>query len=151
MNHLFSKEELSVIESAHAILASKVRTTEALTSVAVAKQFFKTLIEMSEREVFTVVLLDSQNRMIESVELFKGTVNAASVYPREVVKQVLQYNAVSVMFAHNHPSGAIEPSNADRAITMKLQSALATIDVQVLDHIIVGAEGAYSFAEAGIL
>lgn len=104
----------------------------------------------SEREVFAVMLLDNQHRLIEFKELFQGTIDAASVYPREVVKTALKANAAAVIFAHNHPSGDPEPSQADRRITTRLQDALALIDVRVLDHIVVG-EQCTSFAERGWL
>jgi DNA repair protein RadC len=100
--------------------------------------------------VFAVMLLDSQHQLIDYQELFFGTVNAASVYPREVVKAVLQENAAAVIFAHNHPSGVGEPSIADKQITKRLQDALGLIDVTVLDHVIIG-ESCYSFAENNLL
>lgn len=103
-----------------------------------------------EREVFAVMLLDSQHRLIAFQELFFGTIDAASVYPREVVKAALQSNAAAVIFAHNHPSGDPEPSQADRAITTRLIAALNLIDVRVLDHIVVG-QAAVSFAERGLI
>ena len=151
MNSNFSNQEMSIINQAHEILKSKARTSDSITSPEMAKALFKTQIETSEREVFCVALLDNQNRLIESVELFKGTINAASVYPREVVKLVLNTNAAAVIFAHNHPSGIVEPSQADKLITSKLRSALDLIDVNVLDHIVVGSEGSYSFAESGLI
>lgn len=94
--------------------------------------------------------LDSQNRILEYKELFRGTINAASVYPREVVKEVLALNAASVILAHNHPSGVSTPSQADKLITTKLQQALNLIDVSIVDHIIIG-ETSYSFAEHGLI
>ena len=103
-----------------------------------------------EREVFCVLLLDSQHRLIEYRELFFGTIDATAVYPREVVKLVLEHNAAAVIFAHNHPSGVAEPSTADKNITQKLTTALAVIDVRVLDHIVVG-ETQVSFAERGLI
>ena len=96
------------------------------------------------------MLLDNQHRLIEFRELFFGTIDAAPVYPREVVKLVLEHNAGAVIFAHNHPSGVSEPSEADKRITRRLTDALAVIDVKVLDHIVVG-ETAVSFAERGLL
>ncbi|MCG7556335.1 DNA repair protein RadC [Pseudoalteromonas sp. Of11M-6] len=151
MNSNFSNQELSIINQALDILKSKARTSDSITSPEMAKALFKTQIETSEREVFCVALLDNQHRLIESVELFKGTIDAASVYPREVVKLVLDSSAAAVVFAHNHPSGIVDPSQADKLITNKLKSALDLIDVRVLDHIIVGSEGSYSFAERGLI
>lgn len=104
-----------------------------------------------QQEVFTVLYLDSQNRLIKDEILFYGTINAASVYPREVVKAALKNNAASVIFAHNHPSGIAEPSQADKLITNKLQQALQLVDISVLDHIIVGGETCVSFAQRGLI
>jgi len=114
------------------------------------KDFLSFKLGKYEREVFAVMLLDSQHKLIDYQELFFGTINAASIYPREVVKAVLAENAAAVIFAHNHPSGEIEPSQADIAITSRLKAALALIDVPVLDHIVIG-ESATSFAERGLL
>ena len=104
-----------------------------------------------EREVFQVALLDSQNRLIHAEELFRGTLTQTSVYPREVVKLALKHNAAAVIFSHNHPSGHAEPSNADIRLTEIIKSALALVDIQVLDHVVVSASGATSFAERGLL
>ena len=98
-----------------------------------------------------VLFLDNQNRLIHQDILFYGTINSASVYPREVVKAVLRHNAAAVIFAHNHPSGVAEPSEADKIITRKLISALALIDVPVLDHLIVADVSVISFAERGLI
>ena len=95
--------------------------------------------------------MDNQHRVLEFSELFRGTIDGASVYPREVVKTALSKNAAAVIFAHNHPSGLAQPSEADRAITNRLRSALNVVDIRVLDHFIVGAEEIYSFAEHGLL
>jgi len=95
--------------------------------------------------------LDNQNHLIRYEELFFGTIDGASVHPREVVKQVLQHNAAAVIFAHNHPSGLAEPSQADQRITDRLKSALSLVDVRVLDHMIVGDCDVLSFAESGLL
>jgi DNA repair protein RadC len=100
--------------------------------------------------VFAVLLLDTQHRLIEYKEVFYGTIDAASVYPREIVKLVLEYNSAAVIIAHNHPSGISDPSQADKVITRKLIDALALVDVRVLDHIVVG-ETTLSFAEMGLL
>ena len=104
-----------------------------------------------EREVFAVMLLDNQHRLLDYQELFFGTINAGSVYPREVVKAVLGKNAAAVILAHNHPSGMAEPSDADKAITARLQEVLEVVDVQVLDHFVVGQHDAVSFAERGLI
>jgi DNA repair protein RadC len=102
-------------------------------------------------EVFAVLLLDSQHRVIQFVELFRGTLDAASVYPREVVRLVLEKQAAAVIVCHNHPSGVAEPSLADRRITERLNNALTTIDVPLLDHMVVGDCEIVSFAERGWL
>ena len=104
-----------------------------------------------EHEVFAVLFLDSQHRLIEYVEMFRGTIDASPVYPREVVKEALRLNAAAVIFAHNHPSGMPEPSHADKAITVRLKEALAMVDVRTLDHIVIGSEDTASFAERGLL
>ena len=103
------------------------------------------------REVFACMFLDNQHRLIRYEELFFGTIDGASVHPREVVKRVLENNAAAVIFAHNHPSGVAEPSQADRQITERLKSALLLVDVRVLDHMIVGDGEVLSFAEKGLL
>ena len=107
--------------------------------------------QLSDRayEVFAILLLDSQHRVIQFVELFRGTINSASVYPREVVSLVLEKKAAAVIVCHNHPSGIAEPSTADRRITERLKQALQTIDVSLLDHMVVGDREIVSFAERG--
>jgi DNA repair protein RadC len=104
-----------------------------------------------QQEIFLVLLLNSQHGVIASKELFVGTIDGASVYPREVVKLVLQHNAAAVIFAHNHPSGVAEPSQADIRITKRLSAALELIDVKVLDHMVVGEGMVVSLAERGQL
>ncbi|MBQ4834669.1 DNA repair protein RadC [Pseudoalteromonas sp. MMG010] len=104
-----------------------------------------------QQEVFMILYLDSQNRLVKDEILFYGTINSASVYPREVVKAALKNNAAGVIFAHNHPSGIAEPSEADKLITQKLQKALQLIDINVLDHIVVGGENCVSFAQRGLI
>jgi len=142
--------EHQVLEKAAEILACKYVRKDAFCSSEATKDFLRFKLAGYEREVFAVMLLDNQHKLIDYVELFFGTINAASVYPREVVKAVLAENAAAVIFAHNHPSGEAEPSQADIAITKRLKDALALIDVQVLDHIVIG-ETATSFAERGLL
>lgn len=139
-----------VLDKAAEILACKYVKKDSYTSSQATKDFLSFKLGKYEREVFAVMLLDSQHKLIDYQELFFGTINAASVYPREVVKTVIAENAAAVIFAHNHPSGEIEPSQADIAITNRLKDALALIDVSVLDHIVIG-EQATSFAERGLL
>jgi DNA repair protein RadC len=102
-------------------------------------------------EVFVGVFLDAQNRVVAVEELFRGTLTQTSVYPREIVKRALHHNAASTIFAHNHPSGVAEPSRADELLTQTLRHALGLVDVKVLDHFVVGADAAMSFAERGLL
>lgn len=110
-------------------------------------------LELAERphEVFAAIFLDNRHRVLAFEELFQGTIDGASVYPREVVRYALQYNAAALIIAHNHPSGVAEPSMADEHITKRLKDALALIDVRVIDHIVVGTEGSVSFAERGLI
>lgn len=104
-----------------------------------------------EHEVFSALFLDAKHRLIQYVEMFRGTIDSASVYPREVVKEALRLNAAAVIFAHNHPSGNPEPSQADKVLTQRLKEALALVDVRSLDHIIVAGQSTVSFAELGLL
>jgi DNA repair protein RadC len=120
-------------------------------SPALVRQYLSLRLFNLESEVFMVLLLDSQNRLIEARELFRGTVSQTVVYPREVVKAALLANASAVIFAHNHPSGVPDPSQADRILTDALRGALTTVDVRVLDHIIVAGPKTTSFAERGWL
>lgn len=139
-----------VLEKAAEILACKYVRQDAFSSSEATKDFLKFKLSKYDREVFAVMLLDSQHKLIDYQELFFGTINSASVYPRVVVKAVLTENAAAVILAHNHPSGEIEPSQADIAITKRLQESLRLIDVPVLDHIIIG-KSATSLAERGII
>jgi DNA repair protein RadC len=139
-----------VLEKAAEILAGQFSRDGCFNSPEATKQYLACKLGTQEREVFAVLLLDSSHRMIAYQELFYGTIDAASVYPREIVKLVLEANAAAVILAHNHPSGISDPSHADKAITRKLVDALALIDVRVLDHIVVG-ETVVSFAEMGLL
>ncbi|MBZ0142169.1 MAG: DNA repair protein RadC, partial [Rhodocyclaceae bacterium] len=128
------------------------RVGESLGSPYAVREFLQLRLAELEHEVFMVLFLDSQNRMIEWQEMFRGSITQTSVYPREIVKAALACNAFAVIFAHNHPSGVSEPSPADRALTGSLKAALALVDVAVLDHFIVaGREHPLSFAERGLL
>jgi DNA repair protein RadC len=115
-----------------------------------AKDFFKLKLRLEERECFACLFLNNQHQMIDCEVLFQGTIDSASVYPREVAKRALHHNAAAVIFAHNHPSGVAEPSQADRMITEKLQQVLQLFDIRVLDHFIIGSD-VYSFAEHGLI
>ncbi len=142
--------ENQILEHAAEILANRYIRGDALSSPDATKEFVQCKLGGYEREVFALLLLDNQNRLIEFKELFHGTIDAASVYPREVVKAVLEVNAAAVIFTHNHPSGDATPSQADRRITRRLCDALELVDVRVLDHIVTGKE-CVSFAERGWL
>ena len=139
-----------VLEKASSILAQQFTESDAYCDPRKTKEFLEFKLGRYEREVFGVMLLDNRHRLIDYQELFFGTIDSASIYPREVVKVVLKENAAAVIFAHNHPSGVAEPSQADQQITDKLVDALQLIDVRVLDHIVVGHESV-SFAERGVL
>ena len=139
--------EVDVLNKASEILETKFLKGEGFTA---AKDFLRYKLAHQKREVFAVMLMDSQHRLIEYKELFFGTINAAPVYPREVMKEVLQQNAAAVILAHNHPSGVTEPSEADKRVTTRIKDALNHIDVPVLDHIVVGQD-TVSFAERGLL
>lgn len=144
-----SREE--VIEAARGVISSHFRRgTSPLSSPSKVRDYLQTQIAMLEYEIFGVLLLDARHRLIRRLDMFSGTIDAATVHPREVIKAVLSHNASYVVCYHNHPSGESEPSQADRAITQRLKEALGLIDVRLLDHLIVGAT-VYSFAEAGWL
>jgi DNA repair protein RadC len=115
------------------------------------KDYLTTQLRHQSREVFVVLLLDSQHRLLRYEEMFHGTINAAPVYPREVLKMVMQHNAAAVILAHNHPSGVAEPSQADQRVTERLKKALSLVDVALLDHFIIGSGDPVSFAERGLL
>jgi DNA repair protein RadC len=143
----------SIIESALKILESRISYSSAsppLTSPQASKDYVKLQLATFEHEVFACLFLDNRHHVITFEELFRGTIDGASVYPREVVKACLRHNSAAVILAHNHPSGVAEPSVADERITKRLKDALALIDVRVLDHLIVGEE-VISFAERGLL
>lgn len=145
------KSEETIIQRAMEILESRLRKKEySFTNPTDTKNFCRLKLQQLEHEVFSVLFLDNQHCLIEYRELFRGTIDGASVYPREVVKTALQLNAAAVIFTHNHPSGISTPSNADRNITTKLKSGLDLMDIRVLDHIIIGDE-TYSFAESGLI
>lgn len=123
----------------------------ALTNPELTRQFLQSRLRDQEREIFALLLLDNQHRVIEFNELFFGTVDAAAVYPREIVTLVLKRGAAAVILVHNHPSGVAEPSRADRMITERIQAALGLLDIRVLDHLVVGDGETVSFAERGWL
>lgn len=142
----------AVMELARRALCEQMTGGDLFDTPTTVRDWLRLRIGNLPHEVFCVLLLDARNRLIESVELFRGTLTQTSVYPREVVKLALSHNAASVIFAHNHPSGAAEPSAADELLTRTLKDALALVDVRVLDHFIVTAWSApLSFSERGLI
>ena len=142
-----------IIEKALQVLKGRLREAKgpAFTRPKDAAAFAKLKLATRETEVFAVMLLDSRHRLIEYRELFVGTIDGATVYPREVLRAAMEVNAAAVLLVHNHPSGVHTPSDADRSITVKLQDALALVDIRVIDHIVVGGTGHTSLAEKGWL
>ncbi|MCP3669056.1 MAG: DNA repair protein RadC [Gammaproteobacteria bacterium] len=140
-----------IIEAAKAALANRCARGVVLTSPEAVSDYL--IIHYSEKpaEVFTCVFLDNKHRLIAVEDLFFGTIDGASVYPREIVRRCLELNAAAVILCHNHPSGVIEPSQADQRITQRIKEVLALVDVRVLDHFVVGGGEAYSFASHGLL
>ncbi len=141
----------AVLEMSRRALAEEMRQVDALSSPAAVRDYLRLVLSGKAHEVFCAVFLDSQNRVLAVEELFQGTLNQASVYPREVVKRALAHNAAALILAHNHPSGVAEPSHADENLTQALKNALALVDVRVLDHFVIGEGCAISFAERGLL
>ncbi len=144
-------ELLAVLELARRAIGERLRERAALGSPDAVKQYLQLHLGQRTHEVFAVMFLDTQNRLIALEELFRGTLTQTSVYPREVAVRALHHHAAAVVLAHNHPSGAVQPSRADEALTQSLKAALALLDVRVLDHIIVAPGQALSFAERGLL
>lgn len=140
-----------ILEAARYVIDRRIQRGAEFTSPAVVKDYLRTKLAGLEHEVFAVLFLDTRHRLIEYVEMFRGTIDSAAVYPREVVKTALQLNAAAVIVSHNHPSGNPEPSSADMALTRRLTDALALVEVRTLDHIVVGGESTVSFAERGLL
>ncbi|WP_416886862.1 RadC family protein [Marinospirillum sp.] len=141
----------AVLEMAKRHLEAELLRGEALTSPEAAARYLKMQLRDLPHEVFALLLLDNQHRVLRYEALFRGTVDAASVYPREVVKLVLEHNAAAVILAHNHPSGIAEPSRADEQITQRLKQALQSVDVRILDHFVIGDGEPVSFAARGLL
>jgi len=141
----------AVLEMARRGLQERLAESDALSSPAAVRDFLRLLLHGRQEEIFVVIFVDAQNRVIATEELFRGTLTQTSVYPREVVKRALHFNAAAVIFSHNHPSGNAEPSRADETLTEVLRRALALIEVKVLDHFIVAGSTTMSFAERGLL
>ena len=124
---------------------------DALSNPANTRNYLRLRLGRAECEFFGAIFLDNRHRVIACEELFRGTIDGASVYPREVVKDALRHNAAAIIFYHNHPSGVCEPSQADRTITQRLTEALAIVDIRVLDHYVVSQDDSVSFAERGLI
>ena len=141
----------AVLEMSRRHQWQKLDTGQALTSPSMAYDFLRSQIGNLDYEVFGCIYLDNRHRILGFEQLFRGTIDSASIFPREVLKQCLKKHAAAAIFAHNHPSGDITPSSADREITRKLVDALSLVDIRVLDHVIVGDPDCYSFAENGLI
>ena len=140
-----------IMNGARQALSARIRKGTRLDSPKMTSNFLITRFGTLEHEIFTLIFLDNRHRMIACQDLFRGTIDGATVHPREVVKEALKHNAAAVIFAHNHPSGVAEPSRADELITQRLKEALSLVDIQVLDHIVVAGGDTISFAESGLL
>jgi DNA repair protein RadC len=141
----------AIFEMARRALGEQMKQRDALNSPQQVRDYLCLKLGGLAREVFMVLFLDAQNRVIAQEELFAGTLSQTSVYPREVVKRALHHNAAAVILAHNHPSGVAEPSRADELLTKALKEALTMVDVRILDHFVVAGNVALSFAEQGML
>jgi len=141
----------AVLEIARRAMSEQLAQAPVFDNPAVVKQFAALAIGALDHEVFAVLFLDNQHRLLRHEEMFRGTLTHTSVYPREVARRALELNSAAVIFAHNHPSGAAEPSRADEFLTQSLKSALQLVDVRVLDHLVVGRGQVVSFAERGLL
>ena len=140
-----------IITAARACVARRMRRGASLTSPKAARDYLVLRFAELQHEVFCVIYLDSRHRVIECQDLFRGTIDGASVHPREVVKEALKRGAAACMLVHNHPSGVAEPSTADELITQRLRDALQLVDIRVIDHLVVSSGGVTSFAERGLL
>lgn len=143
--------EADILQMAQQLAMSRLSKGRALTEPKQVFSHLQTLLQYHEYEVFALLLLDSKHRVIGFRELFRGTLDGANVYPREVVKIALEHNATAVIMVHNHPSGDPEPSQPDRTLTTTLKNALNMVGTRILDHVVVGREGCVSLAERGYL
>ena len=140
----------AVVEMSRRYLNEKMRHGDVLLNASAVEDYLKMQLRNYPYEVFCCIFLDTKHRVIEFEELFQGTIDSASVHPREVIRRVIHHNAAAVIFSHNHPSGVAEPSQADQRITETLKQALSFLDVRVLDHFVVGDE-VVSFAQRGLI
>ena len=141
----------AAIELARRYLEAGLRKQDVLTNPGSTRDYLTAQLRAYPHEVFACLFLDNRHHILSFDKMFNGTIDGASVYPREVVKRALSHNAAAVIFAHNHPSGIAEPSNADISLTRRLRAALELVDIRVLDHFIIGNRQAVSFAERGLL
>lgn len=139
------------LEMTHRHMAERLQRHDVLTDPTATRRYLQLRLRDLPHEVFACIYLDSQHRVLHFEELFRGTLDGASVYPREVLKAALRHNAAALIFAHNHPSGIAEPSAADRSLTRRLREALSLVDIRVLDHLVIGDGEATSLAERGWL
>ena len=144
-------DEDEIIRRAIAVLDSRIKTADVLISPKMTSDYIRLQFAGLEHEVFACLFLDNRHRVISFDKMFNGTIDGASVYPREVVKRALGHNAAAIIFAHNHPSGVAEFSFADITLTRRLKTALELVDIRVLDHFVIGNNEAVSFAERGLL
>ncbi|VVE76453.1 DNA repair protein RadC [Pandoraea captiosa] len=140
-----------ILEAAREVIDRKMQRGASLTPPEAVKEYLCAKLGGAESEVFAVLFLDTQHRLIEYAEMFHGTIDSTSVYPREVVKAAIRLNAAAIVVSHNHPSGNPEPSSADKVLTQRLKDALALVDVRVLDHVIVAGSRTMSFAQCGLI
>lgn len=138
-----------VLEAARTVVGQRMRRGTSFSDPGTAKDFFRGKLSGLQREVFAAAFLDSRHRLIEYAELFHGTIDGAEVHPREVVRRAIQTNCAAIIIGHNHPSGSVEPSAADRTVTAQLKQALSLVDVRLLDHIVVGGHQTMALAERG--
>lgn len=140
-----------ILEQARHIVGRKLAHGTRLSDPSASKRYLMIQLAELEHEVFACIFLDNRHRVIAYEEMFRGTIDGATVHPREVVKSALGHNAAALIFAHNHPSGEPEPSQADLHLTRRLKEALSLVDIRVLDHLVVGGQGVVSFAERGLM
>ena len=140
-----------ILEQALQLVANSVARGASISDPSASRRYLTLQLSRLEHEVFACLFLDNRHRVLDYEQMFRGTIDGASVHPREVVKAALRHNAAAVILCHNHPSGIPEPSQADTQLTRRLQEALSMVDVRVLDHLIVGGDEIVSFAERGLL
>lgn len=152
LSDIAAQHEDWIVQQAIVLLERRVfKAGPRLERPAAVRDYLRLKLVAEPNEIFVVVFMNSMHAVLAVEPMFHGTINATSVYPRVVLQRALQLNAAAVIFAHQHPSGTTEPSNADRLLTEQLKTALALIDVRVLDHFVIGQGAPYSFAESGLL